>query len=130
VPDWPWPEDDRTGRRARVARMYRDILFDNAPQACNDIDKLMHAFGQRWIFDNPEPDPDETWTVQQIAEHYDVTINAVYNWIAHGKIEPMTSRNYRRRYRLADITAYRNRGTNHTSVILSPSTPMPEHDAS
>lgn len=80
TPSWPWP-DDRLTRRSRIARMYRDRLADEAPQACAELDMVLRCYGQGWILDGLDVDPEALLTARQLAELADVGENAVRNWI-------------------------------------------------
>lgn len=102
--EWPWPEDDRLGRRTRVAQMYRDMLGDIAPAACAELDQALTAFGQRWITDPPEPDTEALMTTRDIADFSDVSESAVLNWVSRWRI-PCRGRNDfgRKLYRWGDI---------------------------
>lgn len=84
---WPWP-DDRLERRSRVAHMYRDRLADEAPDACAELDEVMHSFGQCWIIEGFAVDPETLLTTDDLAEVADVTVNAVRNWVARWPLAP------------------------------------------
>lgn len=97
--EWPWP-DTRLNRHARIARLYRDALFEAAPHACYELDQLMDGFGQHWITGNKPPhiNPDEPLTAAEIAQWCDTRINNITNIIATRGIQPVGKRNGRKTY--------------------------------
>ena len=98
MPDWPWPEN-RLERRTRIARLYRDTLFESDPHACYDLDATLDAYGQHWITGNRPPiNTAEPMTAKQIADWTDSTIQAVINRIAKDNIQPVGRRNGRKTY--------------------------------
>lgn len=110
--EWPWP-DSRLERRTRIAHVYRDALHDYAPDEAKRIDELMRIFKQNWIVDAAHTDPDETLTVAELAQHFDVRTSCIYNWLRAADIKPVdqplsTKRGYRQRFRLADVEAHKH----------------------
>jgi hypothetical protein len=68
-----------------VARSYRAALEDEAPQRCDELDRQMLEYGQRWVV--PQTviyDDDRLLTPELAAEYADVTVKTIYVWRRRG----------------------------------------------
>ena len=108
--DWPWPEDDRLGRRSRVARMYRDRLADADAAACAELDEVMTALRQSWIYDGGTNfDNHDLLTLEEAAEWADVARNTVQKWIARGHLERRVNADRQVAVLMAELIEYQQK---------------------
>jgi hypothetical protein len=106
--DWPWP-DDRFERRSRVARMYRDRLADADAEACAEMDEIMAAYGQTWVFDRPAVPPDALLTIAEVAEWADVSKRTVEKWVERGRLERRVNADRQVVFLMADLIDFQKR---------------------
>lgn len=104
---WPIPEDDRLTRRTKVAQAYRARLADVDAAACAELDEVMTAFGQQWVYDGVMFYEDhDLLTLDEAAEWADVTRNAVQKWIARGHVKRHVNADLQVAVLMADLIAY------------------------
>jgi hypothetical protein len=108
---WLWPEDDRLGRRTRVARMYRERLADIDAAACAELDEVMTVLGQQWVYgDRSDSYEDhELLTLDEAAEWADVSRNTVSQWISRGHLARRINADKRITVLMADLIEYQKR---------------------
>jgi hypothetical protein len=106
--EWPYDED-RFQRLRHVARLYRDVLKNVDAAACAEIDEVMAAHGQAWIFRDYDFEPDELLTIDQAAQWADVSRNTVSQWIARGHEERRVNADKQIVLLMADLTAYQQK---------------------
>lgn len=102
---WPYPGDSFADRLKRVARLYRDRLDREAPDACAELDAAVTRLGHGWI--KPKIvtfDPDDLLTVNQVADQFDVQPHTVDVWRARGLKPTDTPDGVR--YRAGDVLDY------------------------
>lgn len=109
IEQWPYPEDDRFGRRSRIAHMYRDALKDERPDVCATIDEIMVVYGQTWILDTPALPPETLLTTAEVASWADVSKRTVEKWVERGRLERRINADKQVVFLLADLIDYQKR---------------------
>jgi len=102
---WPYPGDSLADRLKRIARLYRDRLDREAPEACAELDAAVTKLGHGWI--RPKlttVDLDDLLTVAQAADFCDVQPAAIDVWRTRGLKPTDTADGVR--YRVRDILDY------------------------
>jgi len=108
--EWPWPEDDRLGRRTRVAKFYRERLADVDAAACAELDEVMTVLGQPWVYDgHPHFDNHDLLTLEEAAEWADVARNTVQKWIARGHLERRVNADRQVAVLMAELIEYQQK---------------------
>jgi uncharacterized protein YggL (DUF469 family) len=107
--NWPWP-DDRLQRRTRVAQMYRERLADTDAAACAEIDEIMTALGQEWVYDGAtHHERHELLTLDEAAQYADVARNTVQKWISRGHLERRVNADRQVAVLMADLIDFQQR---------------------
>ncbi len=84
---WPYPGDGPLARAKRVAHAYRARLQLADPAACEELDRLMAQWGQRWAIPVTHRFHEDQWISAADAAEL-------------GCVEPATLRQWRLRGRL------------------------------
>lgn len=115
VEDWPWPGDSREERAKRIARAYRELIFDITQGRCDDPAGAMHRldmkwrkYGVFWHMPTAAPPLDENeWVNNRDAAHYaDRAEATIRTWAHRGHIETRTGRDGSTQYLLGSLMAY------------------------
>lgn len=104
---WPWPGDTQLARARRVAHAYRARLLEAAPDACAELDALMHRWGQAWAIPKllTVAHADDYVTAAEAADLACCTLDRIRQLRQSGRLpgERISERKYR--YRVGDIMA-------------------------
>jgi hypothetical protein len=104
--------EDRLERRTHVAMMYRRALADADAAACAELDEVMCALGQHWVYDGKtHHEETDLLTIHEAAEWADVTRNTVRQWIARGHVERRVNADRQITVLMADLIEYQRRRT-------------------
>lgn len=102
---WPYPGDSFADRLKRVARLYRDKLDEEAPEACAELDAVVTKLGHGWIKPKLTTfDLDDPLTVDQIADWCGVQPHTVDVWHTRGLKATQTPDGVR--YCMRDVLDY------------------------
>lgn len=82
---WRWPNDTPVERARRVARSYRALATEAAPERCARLDVEMVASGQRWVVPQVVVhQADDLLTADLVADFAGVALSSVYEWRHRG----------------------------------------------
>lgn len=113
VQPWPWPGDSREDKAKRVARSYRQLVFDISQGRVEDpagdlyrLDQQWLQYGAFWAVPSQDPyDPSE-WVHAADAAHYaDVEPGTIRKWAERGHIRVEHDHHGAPVYNIGDLRA-------------------------
>lgn len=117
APTWPWPGDSREDRAKRVARSYRNLIFEISQGRCADPAGSLHrldahwaSLGVHWTTPSPYPlEPGDWLSAADMAHAIDRTRKDIYNWARAGHIEQRCGPDGAPEYSVTSVLEYQRK---------------------
>ncbi|WP_458317125.1 hypothetical protein [Mycolicibacterium brisbanense] len=114
IMQWAWPGDSREDRAKRIARSYRELIFDitqgriaDPAGALHRLDRQWMSYGVNWHMPQRTPlDPEEWMSAPDLANAIGRTRRDIYNWARLGHIEHRCGPDGAPEYSVGSVISY------------------------